>query len=654
VQENNLSQVQTNPIVVDSVLYGISPGLAPFAVHAATGEALWSARPWRYHTKSEEPNGVLRGVAYWARGRDRRILFTAGSFLYALDATNGRRVVSFGDSGRVDLRAALDRAAHDLFVQSTTPGVVYKDLLIMGTRVDERSGAAPGHIRAYDVRSGELAWIFHTIPHPGEYGYETWPPDAWTRIGGVNSWAGMALDSKRGVVYAPTGSAAFDFYGGDRVGQNLFANSVLALDAETGLRLWHYQTVRHDLWDRDLPSPPTLVTVTHQDRRIDAVAQITKSGYVFLLDRDTGESLFDVEEVPVAPSDLEGEEAWPTQPIPVRPRPFARQRFAESDVTDLTPESTEHVLRRLREVRSDGQFVPPSVEGTMIFPGFDGGGEWGGAAVDPARGILYVNSNEMPWILEMVRVQDQDNRSVYSHGQYLYTINCAACHRMDFSGNPAGGFPSLVDVGSRLTVDSILTQLHFGKGFMPSFGHLSIHERRALAAFLLKLEDEESGVNPDSLPDRPATRSLYAHTGWNRFLDLEGYPAVKPPWGTLNAIDLNTGDYLWTVPLGEYQELTERGIPQTGTENYGGPVVTAGGLLFIGATRDEKFRAFSTDTGEVLWEADLPAGGYATPATYEVGGRQYVVIAAGGGKMGTPSGDTYVAFRLPSSAVTAP
>lgn len=640
------TQIQCNPIIVDSVLYATSPMVKVFALHAATGEEIWTFDPFAAGAVQEGP-GINRGVAYWGGDAEHeaRILMTAGAKLFALSARTGRPIASFGTNGTVDLRDGLDRDVTGLSVEARTPGIVYEHLLILGSVVSESPASAPGHIRAYDVRTGEIVWTFHTIPHPGEYGYDTWPADAYERIGGVNAWSGLSLDTRRGIVFLPTGSAAFDFWGGNRTGQNLFANSVLALNAETGERIWHFQTVHHDLWDRDLPAAPNLVTVEHDGRRIDAVAQITKSGYVFLLDRETAEPLFPVEERSFPASDLKGEETWPTQPIPTKPPPFARQRFDETDITDLSPEAHAYVLERFRAARSDGQFVPPSTQGTMIYPGFDGGGEWGGAAVDPTTGMLYVNSNEMPWILTMVELNPQGASS----GSGLYGLYCAGCHGANREGNADQTFPALTDLAVRLSEESVTQWIERGKGFMPSFGFLSQVERDALMAFLFGREetDPAHGAPADNRMGRAFAGSPYGHTGYNRFLDQDGYPAVKPPWGTLNAINLNTGEIEWTVPLGEFPELTARGIAPTGTENYGGPIVTAGGLLFIGASKDERFRAFDKDTGAILWQTDLPAGGYATPATYAVGGKQYVVIAAGGGKMGTKSGDAYVAFALP-------
>jgi quinoprotein glucose dehydrogenase len=451
----------------------------------------------------------------------------------------------------------------------------------------------------------------------------------------------MTVDEARGLVFAGTGSASFDFYGGNRKGQNLFANSVLALNAATGERKWHYQIVHHDIWDRDLPAPPVLVTVTQNNKAIDAVAQVTKSGYVYLFNRDTGDPLFPIEEVPVPPSALEGEEAWPTQPIPVKPPPFSRQVFTEDMINDLTPEFEAEITSRFDGLLTGRQFIPPSKEGTIVFPGFDGGAEWGGPSFDPATGILYVNANEMPWILKMVDVRMGEE--VWA-GVQLYRTHCATCHGIDRGGD-GRVYPSLRNLQSKYSKQELDQLIARGKGVMPAFTHLSDGERDAITRHILDLDErseEEKKGNFERDPD-----ILFSNTGYNRFLTKEGYPAVRPPWGTLSAIDLNIGEIKWQVPLGEFNKLTEKGIRPTGTENYGGPVSTAGGVIFIAASKDEKIRAFSKDTGEVLWEYQLPAGGYATPATYDVGGRQFVVIACGGGKMGTKSGGSYVAFALP-------
>lgn len=642
VDSQGHSQIQCNPLVMDGVLYGVSPALKLFALDAATGRRRWIFDPF---AGSGHPGGVnaCRGMASWSGDGGRRLFYTAGSYLYAIDAASGKPVTSFGDSGRVDLHEGLDRDVAKRYVTATSPGIVYRDLLILGTRVAEDGDAAPGHIRAFDVRSGRRRWIFHTIPQPGEYGYGTWEDSAaWTFTGGGNNWAGMSLDEKRGVVYVPTGSAAFDFYGGLRRGQNLFTNSVLALDAATGRRRWHYQTLHHDLWDRDLPAPPNLVSVTHGGRRVEALAQITKTGYVFLLDRDSGKPLFPVDELPVTDSPaLPGERPWPTQPRPRLPAPFARQHFGE--VNPLLPDSSQEKIRRtLSQIDTGDMFMPPSERGTLIFPGFDGGGEWGGAAYDPATGWLYVNANQVPWILTMVPAGGKTMAGPGGHGRQVYLRHCMACHGPQRLGN--GSYPSLLHLEARYSRGALSQLIDNGRRMMPGFRQLPAADKKALLAYLL---EQPTGVSKEAadIPREPHPVP-YSMTGYNKFRSPEGYPANAPPWGTLSAIDLNSGKTMWQVPLGNYAGL-RAGAEPTGTENYGGPVVTAGGLVFIAATLDEKFRVFDKRSGRLLWETALPAAGYATPATYMVNGRQYVVIACGGGKLGTRSGDAYVAFALP-------
>ena len=640
-------EMQATPIIVDGELYTTTPALAVIALRADSGTLLWRFDPF---ANRERESHVNRGVVYWAAGDDRRILFTAGRRLYALDAGTGRPIATFGDSGSVDLDAGLSREIGDAYLVATSPGVVYGDLLIQGTRVGEGEGSAPGDIRAFDVRTGQVRWTFHTIPHPGEYGHDSWPPAAWRSAGGANSWAGMSVDLGRGIVYVPTGSATPDFYGGGRIGANLFANSLLALEAPTGRRLWHFQTVHHDLWDRDLPAAPNLVTVRHDGLRIDAVAQITKSGFVFLFDRQSGTPLFPIEERAVPASDLRGEEAWPTQPFPLKPAPFARQQMTETDITDLSPDGHEAALRRFRTLRHGALFAPPSREGSIVLPGFDGGGEWGGAAVDPESATLYVNASDVPWIAAMRESANIPPASITPRaGPAVYAAVCASCHGGDRRGRERA--PSLIGLTSRLSGEQVREVVERGRGFMPSFAGLPESEKRALIAYLLgqapPAPDLSSHAAELAASRARPRQSPYEFVGYERWRDSSGFPAIKPPWGTLSAIDLNTGEYRWRITLGEHAALTARGIPPTGTEQYGGPIVTAGGLLFIAATMDGKFRAFDKDSGRLLWETTLPAPGYATPSTYRVRDKQYVVVAAGGGKLGSRSADAYVAYALP-------
>lgn len=653
------------------------------------------------------------------------------NFVYALDPATGKVIQSFGKDGRIDLRENLGRDPALQSVALTSPGVIYKDLLIVGGRNPETLPAPPGDIRAYDVRSGALRWSFHTIPHPGEFGSDSWPPDAWKMSGSANNWAGMAIDRERGIVYVPTGSAVPDFYGATRIGDDLFADTLLALDANTGKRLWHFQGVHHDIWDRDFPAPPILVTVKRNEKTIPAIAQTTKQGYLYLFDRLSGAPLFPIENRPYPQSSTPGETASTTQPYPLVPEPFARQTVTEDTLTNRTPESHAWAIQRFHELRHDGQFVPLSVgKDTLVAPSFEGGAEWGGPALDPETDLLYINANnyasmgalaanaggspgrrtymsqcavchgdrrqgstEFPTLLgithkltsEQIIATIRDgkgrmpampeesetqknlldylatekdspsNNSVASEesaahdakqsesadpaGAAVYAANCAVCHGDKLEGI-APSLPALRGVGDRYSEEKLLALIRKGKGTMPGFTNLTSQESDSLMRFL-------RNSAPAVATDSP---TQYAMTGYRRFLDPDGYPATAPPWGTLNALDLNSGKYLWRIPLGEYPELAARGMADTGSENYGGPVVTAGGLIFIAATNfDHKIRAFDKTTGKLLWEATLPFAGNATPATYEVNGTQYVVIAAGGSSMNPrgPIGGVYVAFALP-------
>ncbi|WP_411274881.1 PQQ-binding-like beta-propeller repeat protein [Daejeonella sp.] len=648
----SVKAIQCQPIVVNGVLYGTTPELKLFALDAATGREIWLFKPVR----GEERFNSSRGVMYWERGSDKRILYTVGSSLYAVNIQTGKVVTSFGNNGLVDLHEGLsdglDTDVSSLSVSATSPGVIHKNTLVIGSSVSEAGDAAPGYIRAFDVISGKLKWVFHTIPHPGEFGYDSWPKDAYKKIGGANSWSGIVLDEKRGVVYFGTGSPSSDFYGGDRKGRNLFANSIMALDAESGKMKWYYQTIAHDLWDRDHPTPPNLTTIKHNGKMRDVVVQATKDGQVYVLDRDKGISIFPVEERAVPVDGLPGEFPWPLQKFPLKPASFSHQTLTENDLTDISPESNAFVKDLFKKYRTDNKFAPPSVQGTLLF-GYSGGAEWGGNAIDP-EDILYQNSNDEPWILEMLDTLSRNKLiASASYGNALYLTNCASCHGQDRKGNGTQ-FPDLERIEQKLSISQISNTIKSGVGRMPSFQQLSESDRVAIADYLhnprsarpTQQESEHAeNLTKKSKPKQFGFQPAYIPKVWKKLVDQNGYPGTKPPWGTLNAINLGTGEYLWRVPLGEYPELTKKGIPITGTESYGGPIATAGGLVFIAGTKDERIRAFDKKTGKVLWEYQLPAGGFATPITYSIDGKQYVVIAAGGARGQKPGGN-YIAFSL--------
>ncbi|MCB1123310.1 MAG: PQQ-binding-like beta-propeller repeat protein, partial [Verrucomicrobiae bacterium] len=623
---------QTNNLVVDGIVYTASPRSRIFALDGATGEALWNFDPDQIHADLADRD--QRGLMFWQDGEKKYLLTMKGSYLYTLDAKTGELVKTFGQGGWIHLGEQLD-VEDTPNVYLNTPGYIYRDMIIIGTNVAED---VPGAVRAFDVRTGERKWIFHTLPRPGEFGSETWPKGYFDKTGGASDWSGLAIDTERGIVYLSTETAGPDFYGEDRYGQNLFANSVVALDADTGKRLWHQQLVHHDLWDMDLPQPPTLLTVTHDGKRRDIVAQGTKMGLLFAFDRVTGEPLWPIEERPTEPSRIPELRVWPTQPFPTKPPALIRQRYTDQDYSNISPKAELITRDVISQSGNYGPFPPPSLEQVIMFPGPDGGMEWGGAAADP-DGILYVNVNEMPWFYQLIPTQ-QTSGTRLSNGELLYRVNCASCHGLDRTGNLAGGFPNLSDVSTRLTREVVTQFIVNGGGRMPAFDRLAKNDKEAILDFLFGVPTPVSRrVSRDDLPP-------YVFRGFQRWFDDEGYPAIKPPWGTLNAVDLNTGTIKWKVPLGEFKELTERGIPITGTENYGGPVVTAGGLIFIGATADGKFRVFDKETGEILKELDLPFDGNATPSTYLANGKQYVVISCGNAKKKPVHGGILVAFSL--------
>jgi quinoprotein glucose dehydrogenase len=638
------STMHVNPIVVNGVMYITTPSLRAVALDASTGREIWSFDPSKYNEGGAVIRLRNRGVAYWKGAEGERIFHFVKDRVYALDAKTGRLILSFGKSGYIDLRENLGVDPAKVGLEMTSPGAVYRDLLILGSRVNESYDASPGHIRAYDAATGRLVWIFHTIPREGQPGHDTWKWVEGETYGGANAWGGITVDEERGWVFAATGSATDDFYGGFRKGSNLYANSVLALDATTGELKWHYQTVRHDIWDYDNPAAPILATLTVGNSSKDVVVQLTKMGFTFVLDRDTGQPLFPVQDVPVPRSTVPGEETWPTQPIPRKPPALVRQSLTEADLTNITPAAREYAVKEFKKYRSGSIYTPPSLQGTLTQPGHLGGSEWHGAAFDPSLNVLYVNVNDAPTINRLRPIHDSPvdaGQSPAQFGRQIYDRTCVACHGAERQGVPPHT-PSLLDLKkSRQEIEAVIRQ---GRNSMPAFGYFSSRETSALIAYLISPPGEVKSRAVTGAPDR------YTIEGYTVFSDPDGVPAISPPWGTLNAIDLVKGEILWKVPLGEYPQLVAKGIRNTGSMNFGGAVATAGGLIFVAATADEKIRAFEKQSGRVLWEYQLRAAGYATPSVYMINGREYVAIAAGGGgKNATGSGDAIVVFALPAS-----
>jgi quinoprotein glucose dehydrogenase len=660
-QGSRFGSSECNPIIVDGVMYAASARHRIYAIDAATGKQIWVFDPF----DGGEGGGVCRGVTYWEDGNDKRILFTAGDNLFAVKAETGKIITSFGKDGKVSMNVGIRDDPKSISVKPTSPGIIYKDLLIVGNEVSELYGAQPGYVRAYNIRDGRLIWTFHTVPKPGEPGYETWPKDAWKYAGGANDWAGMSVDEKRRMVFLATGSPTYDFYGADRKGKNLFGNCVVALEAATGKLKWYYQTIHHDLWDYDLPAPPNLVTVVKDGKKIDAVAQTSKVGFLYVLNRETGESLFPIEERKVPASDVPGEEAWPTQPFPLKPAPFSRQFMTIDDLSNFNPAAHDSLVKIFKGLRYEGLFTPPSIKGTLNLPGTIGGLEWGGAAYDPATGILYLKSNDSP---EIDLLQKQDNSKTsnsgtdyYSAGLALYKTYCISCHREDRNGDEPF-YPSLVNLDKRMSKDQVLNKIRQGGGKMPPFGSIIKGHEEAIIAYLfqnkqkkisqreadlLEIQNNKAAIKNDSVAGtKKDTSATYLNLlAYAQFHGPDDYSAIKPPWGTLNAINLNTGEYEWKIRVGNYPEIQKKGEPLTGTASSPGPIVTAGNLVFLGGTRDKKFMAFDKKRGKLLWEYTLPGVGSSTPCTYSVNGKQYVALSVRGDK-DSPSG-YIIAFALP-------
>jgi quinoprotein glucose dehydrogenase len=615
---NNL---QCNPIIVGEIMIAPTPGKCVVGINAETGREVWRFRP--------EGRPAFRGLIYWpgTGNAKERALFCAGKNLYAVDPKTGEALTNFGQAGRTPLPG---RAQGGFGAATAGPAIFQQIIVVPGFEKD---------VWGFDLVTGKLLWTFHTVPHPGEFGYETWDR---TEEYGANCWTGMAMDDVRGIAYISTGGPKPNFIGVGHLGDDLFSNCLIALDARTGRRLWHFQEIPHDLWDRDISAPPNLATITRDGKRVDVVAVTTKNAETLLLDRVSGKPIFPFRMRRAPTSDLPGELTAPYQPNPELPEPFGKMEFAAADLTDRTPEAAEFARAQFKSVTT-GFFRPASLGHPNLYYGMDGGAEWSGACVDPETGRLYVSANRLGWLISVFRDDDppEDSAAPKSHGRVVYETACAQCHGLNKMG--IGVAPPLRGLRFRLNDADIIRQVRTGTNGMTSFPNMSEPDLKALTDYLLLREGGAPG------PSMKSERPHYSFTGYPRFLDNEGYPASKPPWGTLNCLDLNSGKLVWSVPLGEYPALTAEGVPKTGTENYGGAIVTAGGLLFCSGTRDSKIRAFDKQTGAELWSGKLPWVGSAPPATYSINGRQFVVIASTGNKLGKQDeyGDAYVAFALP-------
>lgn len=650
-----------NPIIIDSIMYVVGEDDAVVALHAGTGKKIWS------HTSALPGRMRTHGVMYWESEdrSERRLLFQKGSnTMLAIDPLTGVPVEAFGEGGHIDMRHGLGTDP-ELITRSTspTPGVIFEDLVILGSSPGEGYFASPGHIRAFNVRTGKQEWIFHTLPKPGEYGYDTWPEGRSDEAGGANAWGGLSVDDKRGIVYVPLGSANYDFYGVDRHGENLFANSLVALNARTGERVWHFQTVHHDLWDYDLTATPVLLTINHEGEPVDIVVLATKTGFVFVFNRETGEPIWPIEERPVPRSDMPGEQAWPTQPFPTWPEPFIPLTLSLED--DLNPhllaEERDSIYEAVRNMRYEGMFTPPSTTPTLQIPGNRGGANWGSTAGDPRDGTFFVLSYNMPSVLHLLPIvagKVGTGASPFDRGQNIYQSNCQICHGAGRRGQPTSGIPSLIGVTNRMSHVEFQDVIRAGRGTMPAFPQLSSSEFEYLQLFLsnpeLALVPEQMLTSGEAPLPNPATPVRY-QSGWIHILDSKGVPVIKPPWFRLTAYDMNDGTIKWQVPVGNVPHLEAEGVFETGATAFlkGGPAITAGGLVFLGT--HSGLRAYDSETGEALWSAPLPATGDGIPAVYEIDGRQFVAVAAPlGDQYGQPLPDSlftpsYVAFALPTS-----
>jgi len=684
--KDNLSSYRFNPIVVDNVMYVLAKNNSLVALDVTTGKEIWIHA--NLNTTSK------RGINYWESKdrKERRLLFCVNNTLQAIDATTGKSILDFGNNGSVDLRQDLGRDPATISrAASTSPGQIFEDLILLGSSPGEGWFSAPGHLRAYNVITGKLAWVFHTIPWPGEFGYETWPKDAYKYVGGVNCWGEIAVDEKRGIAYFPLGSPTYDYYGGDREGSGLFGNSLVALDARTGKRIWHFQTVHHDLWDFDVAAAPQLITVKHNGKQIDAVAVATKQGFLFAFDRVTGEPLWPIEERPVPASEMPGEKSWPTQPFPTVIPPFSRQAIAMKDINPyLTPAQQEEWKVRIGSARS-GLFYPLSDKyETITMPGANGGAIYGNTAANPQKGIVYVANMDKPSVYKLKKEEPIELRTPMSAEDTVralaaYTQFCQSCHGANKNG---GVGPSLVNINTRVNYDNFRTVVTMGRAQMPPFLHIGDQNVIDLYKYLSNAQGRQRGrgfnqSGSTAMPEGPVVASggaplpaqnqaqMAAAFSRNaartypegvkgpevRYVDGSstgyglGHPdLLGPPWSSIVAYDLNTGSIKWKRPIGFNEKLgKETGLP-SGIQGKG-MIVTATGLLFA-TSLDGSIYAFDEENGDQLWSAKLPRVPEGIPAMYERDGRQYLVVCATGAAIdkSKPENEVergYIVFALP-------